>query len=544
MENFQKIKTLSGHENDSPPIEQRLKFERLLSDLSAKYVRIQDREVDKEIENDFISLVTFLGVDRCSLAQFSRDLKSLTVTHTYSIPSISRLSYVRFDKKIPWYTEKCRKHETVNVHRVELLPPEAELDKQFLLQHHTKSNLAIPLKVGDELLGIFGLATTRWERSWPDPLVNRLKLIGEVFANALMRQLKQRELDRAFTEIKKLKDQLQNENIYLKQQIKNHQHFKEFLGSSQPIRHTLDQIEKVAKTNSTVLLLGETGTGKELLAKAIHDLSCRGDRSMVKVNCAAIPSTLMESELFGHEKGAFTGAAEKKKGRFELANGSTLFLDEISEISVDLQAKLLRILQEQQFERLGSNQTINVDLRIVAATNQNMEKAVKLGRFREDLFYRLNVFPIHIPPLRERKDDIAKLVEFFIHEFNEKMGKKIRNVSGESMNEIMQYSWPGNVRELRNVVERAMIMSSGRYLEISLPNTKRHEHHARTGNLSLDETIKKHLYYVLEKTNWKVSGKGGAAEILKLPPTTLESKMKKLGIHRPSAPGRSDLLES
>jgi transcriptional regulator with GAF, ATPase, and Fis domain len=509
-------------------LEDRLRFERLLSDLSAKYVRLQGSQVDKEIESDLIQLIEILNVDRCSLAQFSTDMKSLPVTHTFSVPGVALLTSTRLEKEIPWYTEKVRNRQIVNVPRVEDLPPEAQTDKAFLLKHKTKSNLVIPLDVGGALLGVLGMATTGRERTWPDDLIQRLKLTGEVFANALMRKRKEHELNTAFARIKELKDQLQAENIYLRDQIEHHR-FKGIVGQSRAIRLTLNQVGKVAETDSTVLIMGETGTGKELLARAIHRHSKRKNRTMVKVNCAAIPPTLIESELFGSEKGAYTGAMAKRVGRFEAANGSTLFLDEISELPLELQAKLLRVLQEKQFERLGGNKTVCVDVRIIAATNQNLEEAVNAGHLRQDLYYRLNVFPIHMPPLRDRLEDIPLLIEAFVREFSEAMGKNITNISSRSLKCVMQYEWPGNVRELRNVVERAMIMSTGRSLQIKMPQMK---NPTNSANLKLDDVIRNHLLDVLKKTNWKVSGKQGAAQILGLPPTTLESKMKKLGIRR------------
>lgn len=337
------------------------------------------------------------------------------------------------------------------------------------------------------------------------------------------------ELQHAYDEIKQLKDQLQNENIYLREQIELHYQHQDIVGKSKALKDVLVQIEQVAPTNSTVLLLGETGTGKEVLARAVHNLSSRQIRTMVKMNCAALPSTLVESELFGHEKGAFTGAISQKMGRFEVANGTTLFLDEIGELPLDLQAKLLRVLQEQQFERLGSSKTIEVDVRLIAATNQNLSKAVQEGRFREDLYYRLNVFPVVIPPLRERPEDIPLLVWSFVKEFETTMGKTIEQIPKRSMDALQQYAWPGNIRELRNVIERAMILSQEELLQIQLPQAK--DRPAST-SLTLEEFERQHILAVLEKTKWRVRGQSGASEILGLKPSTLESRMKKLGIQR------------
>ena len=304
------------------------------------------------------------------------------------------------------------------------------------------------------------------------------------------------------------------------------------IAESSAVRHALQQAERVAPMPSTVLLLGETGVGKEVFAQEIHDMSPRRRRPMVRVSCAAIPSTLIESELFGHERGAYTGAVTRQVGRFELANQSTLFLDEIGELSADMQVKLLRVLQERVIERLGSTQPINVDVRIIAATNRDLEKAVQEGTFREDLYYRLNVFPITIPPLRERLEDIPALTWKFIDEISQALGKSIESIASESMRQMRAYSWPGNVRELRNVIERAVILADGPRLTISIPpdNTSRP---ART-SLTLRSVQIEHIRATLESTNWRVRGQDGAAERLGLKPTTLETRMAKLGVFRPT----------
>jgi transcriptional regulator with GAF, ATPase, and Fis domain len=291
----------------------------------------------------------------------------------------------------------------------------------------------------------------------------------------------------------------------------------------------LKQVEQVAGTDSTVLIQGETGTGKELLADAIHNLSPRKGRLLVKVNCAALPPTLIESELFGREKGAFTGSYARQMGRFELADGGTLFLDEISEMPLELQTKLLRVLQDGEFERLGSPKTIKVNVRLITATNRDLNQYVRESRFREDLFYRLNIFPLFVPPLRERKEDILPLVWSFIQEFGTRMGKRIESIPQKSIETLQNYGWPGNVRELRNVIDRAMIMTTGPVLRIEIPKSIEAKN-GRPG--TLEEIESRHIIDVLNSTGWRVSGKGGAAEILGLNPKTLESRMKKLGIQR------------
>ena len=327
-----------------------------------------------------------------------------------------------------------------------------------------------------------------------------------------------------------LKEQLEQENVYLQEEIVVERNHFEVIGRSEPIRRVLMKAEQVAPTVSAVLLLGETGTGKELIARAIHRNSKRKDRLMVKVNCAALPASLVESELFGREKGAFTGALTREIGRFELAHDSTIFLDEIGELPLELQAKLLRVLQEGEFERLGSSRTIHVDARLIAATSRDLEAAVRAGKFREDLYYRLNVFPIHIPPLRERRDDIPILTWHFLRELGNRMGRQIESVRTGTMTSFQNYSWPGNVRELRNVIERHLITNLGPAFEAELPEAIRVGAH--DGGGTLEEVEKNHILRVLELTSWRVRGHDGAAEILNLKATTLESRMKKLGIAR------------
>jgi len=325
---------------------------------------------------------------------------------------------------------------------------------------------------------------------------------------------------------------LQAENKYLQEEIKLTYNFDEIVSRSTNFRKVLQHIEQVASTDATVLIAGESGTGKELLARAVHNISNRSKKPLVKVNCAALPATLIESELFGHEKGAFTGALERQIGRFELANGGTIFLDEIGELPIDLQSKLLRVLQEGEFERLGNPVTHKVNVRVIAATNRNLEQAIEKKEFREDLYYRLNVFPINCPPLRDRKEDIPLLVRHFCQKYEAKIGKKITHIPPKVMNALTTYDWPGNIRELENIVERALILTRGSTLEFGdwLPVEKK-----STGKINqqkLNDVERDHIIEVLNKTGWKVSGEKGAAKILGLNPTTLEARMKKLGINR------------
>lgn len=352
----------------------------------------------------------------------------------------------------------------------------------------------------------------------------------------------EQELQTALGEVKILKEKLEAENIYLQQEIKQDHNFEDIVSKSEKFKQVLEKIEQVADTDATVLILGESGTGKELIARGIHSISNRRNRPLVKVNCAALPANLIESELFGHEKGAFTGALAQKIGRFELANGGTLFLDEIGEMPIELQSKLLRVLQEGEFERVGSSKTIRVDVRIIAATNRELENSVNNKEFRADLYYRLNVFPIHSPALRDRKEDIPVLVNHFCKKYGVKFGKKITAVPKPVLDRLMTYDWPGNVRELENIIERGLIITKTNTLEIGdwLPNTPSKESTLKPAitegkaqaAISLEEVERQHILDVLIKTNWKIRGEHGAAKALDLNPTTLEARMKKLGIVR------------
>jgi len=336
----------------------------------------------------------------------------------------------------------------------------------------------------------------------------------------------------ALDEVKELKDQLETERAYLQEEIKLEFNHENIIGRSNEINYVFYKVEQIAATATNVLVLGETGTGKELVARAVHGLSGRKDRALVKMNCAALPSNLIESELFGHEKGAFTDAHTKRLGRFEIANGTTLFLDEIGELPLELQPKLLQVIETGEFERLGSSDTIKVDVRIIAATNRNLEAEVRKGAFRKDLWYRLNIFPITMPPLRERREDIPLLVNYFIDKISKRLGKSINLVPVNVMDALRNYHWPGNIRELENVLERAVINSSGPKLH--LVDELRKPNKALTPvNRTLADVEREYILQVLEQTHWKVSGNGSASEILGLDRSTLRARMRKLEIYKP-----------
>jgi formate hydrogenlyase transcriptional activator len=341
----------------------------------------------------------------------------------------------------------------------------------------------------------------------------------------------------AFDQIEALKDQLHLEKVYLEEEVRTEHNFGEIIGESATLRHVLQQLEAVAPTDSTVLILGETGTGKELIARALHDLSPRRDRTFVKLNCAAIPTGLLESELFGHERGAFTGAITRKVGRFELAHQGTLFLDEVGDIPPELQPKLLRALQEQEFERLGSTRTVRVDVRLVAATNRDLAQMVADHRFRNDLYYRLNVFPVVLPPLRERREDIPMLARHFIQRFARRMGRRIESIPGPVMDALVRYPWPGNVREMQNIIERAVILSPGPSLRVPLGDLHPSGTQAQVPAgqpVTLADAEREHILGILRETGWVVGGPKGAATRLDMKRSTLQKKMTKLGIFRPA----------
>lgn len=363
--------------------------------------------------------------------------------------------------------------------------------------------------------------------------IGNKRLLLALVRDISLRKLKEEELEKAFKEIKSLKDQLEQENISLRQELQAEYHQGDVVGKSEGIRNVIAQANRVAKSDACVLILGETGTGKEVMAHFIHNMSERKTRAMIKVNCAALPANLIESELFGHEKGAYTGASSRQMGRFEAANGSTIFLDEIGDLPMEMQVKLLRVLQDGQFERLGSMSTISTDVRVIAATNRDLTRLVEEGRFRNDLFYRLNVFPIVIPPLRERKEDIPLLVREFVSEFNQKRIEPVDEIPKRVMDSLEQYAWPGNVRELRNIIERATILSTGStlyidHLEMEADGPKSSE------PVLLDDVTRKHITAILERTDWRIYGKKGAAKMLGLKPSTLQYKLKKLNIDKPS----------
>jgi PAS domain S-box-containing protein len=637
-------------------LKDRLRFEGLISDLSAGFVNIPSNEIENQINKGLEQITEFFAADRCTLGLFSEDGTLLTRAFEYNREGVEPAPVSLSKDQLPWYMAQLAQGKMVVVNRLEDLPDDAEAERRLCRAKSMKSIFSVPMVMGQKTMGSCALVAVRAERIWPEELVHRMRLVAEVLAGALARKrfeeslresearlnlaatsaeaglwvleiatghiwatekarelygftqeqelnfegfieavypedrekirrsveraMKMREnfreeyriahpegtirwmaargrpyfnqageperlmgvsidiseqkqmeeqLQQRLGDIEQLKQQLEKENIYLREEIELQSLHEEIVGRSQAMKQILAQVEQVAPTDATVLIEGETGTGKELLARTVHRLSARKDRTLVTVNCAALPPTLVESELFGREKGAYTGALTRMTGRFEVADGATLFLDEIGELPLDVQAKLLRVLEQGRFERLGSTRPLQVNVRIIAASNRDLARNVEEGKFRKDLYYRLNVFPIAVPPLRERPEDIPLLIWAFVRQYEKKMGKRIEHIPRKSMETLQRYPWPGNARELRNVVEHAMIVSSDKTLDITIPQRTSSE---IPGNLSLDDVERRHILGVLQKSDWRLSGPGGAAEILGLKRTTLQSKMKKLGIRR------------
>lgn len=642
-------------------IRERLRFEQMISDMSARFINLPSEQLDSEIENALGRVLAFFQVDRCGLLHTLPDKDAWQITHVaYAEHATPVPKNTELPRSInPWaYDRLINENKVVSYARVADMPDEAHVDKLTWIDWGIRSNLTMPILRRKSVVHLISINAMRNERVWPEVFIPRLQMLGEIFVNALERTktelalrdseerlslaaasaeagiwsmeadtgriwatdklrevlhftrdedlsferflevvhpddresaretlsrcLKTRDLVRLeyriappdggirwvvsrgrsfpdtsvqpervmgvsiditerkemearlhaqLEEIQRLKQQLEQETIYLREEIMLQHGHEGIVARSTAMKQVLAQVEQVAPTDATVLLTGETGTGKELLARTIHNLSNRKERSLITINCAVLPPTLIESELFGREKGAYTGALTRMAGRFEIAHQSTFFLDEVAELPIDLQAKLLRVLEEGQFERLGSTQSLQVDVRIIAATNRDLAKEVAEGRFRSDLYYRLSVFPVAIPPLRERPEDIPPLVWMFAKQNEKKLGKRIDHIPRRKMEALKRYTWPGNARELRNIVEHAMITSSGGSLDVG-PPMRGPEKVAYTDTLA--DVERKHILGVLVQTGWRVTGKNGAAEILGLKRTTLQAKMRKLGIKRPS----------
>ena len=476
------------------------------------------RELLSAISN---CLNTVMPHDAAALALYDDSLKEL------------RLTALDF----PAHEEPCAAGEIISLEgtpaglalttREPVLSDYTKSENARVLSSGLKSGCTAPLLFRDRVLGILSIKSLR-ENAFSQDDAELLGQVAKQVAIAVENAL-------AYREIETLKNKLEEEKLYLEEEIRTEYNFEEIIGNSPALKRVLQDVETVAATDSTVLIYGETGTGKELIAHAIHNLSQRRERTLVKVNCAAIPTGLLESEFFGHEKGAFTGAIDRRIGRFELANQGTIFLDEVEDIPLELQSKLLRVLQEQEFERLGSSRTLRVSVRVVAATNSDLAELVAEKKFRSDLYYRLNVFPINVPPLRERPEDIPMLVHFFAQKFAQQMKRRIESVPKDTMAALTSYHWPGNIRELQNLVERGVILSRGSSLDIPLAELKHSNKVSNHSNRSatLEAVERDHILRVLGQLNWVIGGPNGAAARLGVNRTTLNHRLQKLGISRP-----------
>ena len=508
-----------------------LELEKLIVEFSTGFANAPISEIDEKIRQALKKIAECIDLGRCSLWEASENNNGMIISHQYVVPGYNKINIIDL-KDFPWIFEHSSGGKYLCLQRLEDLPEEAEIDRKSLRSMGIKSFLVIPYYMGGIPFAGITYISINNEVDCSPGFITRMKLIGEIITGAFYRKRMEERYEKSVLEAQSLDEQIPQGDFPLRQATKNECSYEGIIGNSVAMKLVFSRMEQVAQTDSVVLILGETGTGKGVLARAIHDLSRRKEKIMVTVNCAALTPNLIESELFGREKGAYTGSTEMQIGRFELADKGTLVLDEITELPLDLQAKLLRAIQEGEFERLGSPRTIKVDVRILALTSRNLKAEVSKGRFRQDLYYRLNVFPITMPPLRERHEDITLLAEHFLTQFNRKMQREIRNIPNNALTEMIKYSWPGNVRELEHIIERAVITTIGTNLHLA---EKLDDSEPQISDekfiTNLAEIEKRHILKILDKTNWRIEGSKGAAILLGLHPNTLRGRLQKLGIH-------------
>jgi formate hydrogenlyase transcriptional activator len=519
------------------------RFEQAIAEVAATLVRVRADDIDVEINNALGQIGETTDADLCVFLRCDDpDASTYKVNYEWNVDAIDGpvFSGVSLTDDYPWLVRQLEKKRPLYLSNPDDFALEAKAEFELVERFGIRSMHWEPFEAAHGRCGYIGLGTANRAPQWPEGVLPQLGLFGNIVADAIDRQRADMGLEQAFKEIQTLKERLMAENETLRQEADVFYDDHELIGKSHAFRATIFQAEQVAPTDSTVLLLGETGTGKGLLARRIHELSGRRQHPLVTVNCAALPSSLIESELFGHEKGAFTGAVTQKIGRFELAHHGTIFLDEVGDLPTQLQAKLLRVLQDREFERLGSSTTRTVDVRVIAATNRDLDLLIEQGGFRADLYYRLGVFPVRAPALRERRSDIPLLIWFFISELQHRLGKEFNGVSAQAMATLSAYDWPGNVRELKNIIERAMILSEPPILRMNdwFPGNRKPasisiQSLERSGE-TIEEVERAHIEKVLASCDWRIRGTDGAAEHLGLKRTTLQSRMKKLGIERPT----------
>lgn len=526
-------KSITKNKNSEPLLE----LEKLIMDFSAQLANAPASQIDDKIEQALKQIAESAGFDRCVFWEISPDGTEMKLHCHYTLPVFRKTSPVVKKTDFPWIFKNVETgRDSISFNRLEDLPEEAAKDRASFQSTGITSSVFIPYFIAGTAIASMTFSTIQREKIFTPGLINRLRLMGEIITGAFHRK-KMEERYQACVGLQRPEEKIKKGDLSLRAETQNEIAYSGIIGKSATMKFVFSRVELVAPTDSAVLITGETGTGKGVAARAIHELSRRNKNRMVTVNCAALTPTLIESELFGREKGAYTGSTEMQIGRFELADKGTLILDEITELPMDLQAKLLRAIQEGEFERLGSPRTIKVDVRILAITSKNLKDEVAKGRFRQDLYYRLNVFPIVIPPLRERKEDIPLFVKNFVAVFNRKMQKEIKNIPKQVIEELTRYSWPGNVRELEHIIEHAVIITQGANLQLGETleslGPEISEDHMIT---NLAEVEKRHILKVLEKSNWRIEGPKGAAILLGLHPNTLRGKMQKLDIHMQKTP--------
>lgn len=516
-------------------LDRRRLFQQILAGISSRLVVTPHENSDRAITDSFEEVCGYFGGNRIRITWVDWEARTAEVAYTWIEEGSKDMAAIE-PADFPYLTGCLERAEPVRINDVGQPPVGAEQDAATLAKFDIKSFMFLPLVAAGDVVGAVTLAHDGEYKHWGDQDTADLRVIAELFASYVVGLRSRRALDDALTGLQKATERLEAENVYLRHEIQVNHDFEDIIGESDSLRRSLQMVEQVADTMTPVLVLGETGTGKELIAHALHEHSSRRDRPLVKVNCAALPANLIESELFGYEKGAFTSADKSKRGRFDLAHGSSIFLDEIGEIPIELQAKLLRVLQEGEFERLGGTKTVKVDVRLIAATNRDLWRAAEDGEFRSDLLYRISTFPIELPALRDRGDDVQMLAEHFVQIHSHRLGREVTAISADMMRQLRAYNWPGNVRELEGVIQRALISSSGPVLTLGRTLSVRGDainpdDAGMRGDLRAVE--RDHIVSVLNEAGWKISGELGAAARLGIPPSTLRSKMKKLEIERP-----------